>query len=132
MKGGERNRVFQDTKTSSLHAFSHYRLGLKPIFHCDAKSLASGVLPNANPRRSWGYQHVGILEPKRTIKFALPLTGDLKFAFDPTRNPNSSQWNKGCVGSPTQNSGVGHVHFTFFCVNFIRVGSRFSVEYGLY
>ena len=33
---------------------------------------------------------------------------------------------------PTQNSGVGHVHFTFLCVNFIPVGSRFSEEYGLY
>ena len=31
----------------------------------------------------------------------------------------------------TQNSGVGHVHFTFFGVNFIHVGSRFPVEYGL-
>ena len=31
-----------------------------------------------------------------------------------------------------KNSGVGNVHFTFLCVNFIRVGSRFSVEYGLY
>ena len=32
---------------------------------------------------------------------------------------------------PTQNLGIGHVHFTFFGVNFIRVGSRFPVEYGL-
>ena len=32
---------------------------------------------------------------------------------------------------PTQNLGVGHVHFTFFGANFIRVGSLFPVEYGL-
>ena len=32
---------------------------------------------------------------------------------------------------PTQNLGVGHIDFTFFGVNFIRVGSRFPVEYGL-
>ena len=45
--------------------------------------------------------------------------------------PNVSQWNIGCVGSQTQISRVGHIHFIFVCVDFIRVGSRFSVEYGL-
>ena len=29
--------------------------------------------------------------------------------------PNASQWNIGCVGSPTQNFRVGNVHF-IFCV----------------
>ena len=67
----------------------------------------------------------------KTLKLALPPTRNLKFAFHPTRHPNASQWNIGCVGSPTQNFGVGHVHFTFFGVNFISVGYRFSVEYGL-
>ena len=33
--------------------------------------------------------------------------------------------------SQMQNFRVGHVHFIFYGVNFIRVGSRFSVEYGL-
>ena len=61
----------------------------------------------------------------------IPPTRNLKFAFHRTPNLNASQWNIGCVGSQTQNSGVGHVHFTFLCVNFIRVGSCFSVEYGL-
>ena len=55
----------------------------------------------------------------------------LKFAFPPTRNPNASQWNIGCVGSQTQISCVGHVHFSFYDVDFIRVGSHFSAEYGL-
>ena len=55
----------------------------------------------------------------------------LKFALPPTRYPNVSQWNIGCVGSQTQNSRAGHVHFFFLCVDFIRVGSHFSVDYGL-
>ena len=49
----------------------------------------------------------------------------------PTRNPNASQWNIGCVGSRTQISRIGHVHFIYFGVDFILVWSRFSVEYGL-
>ena len=74
---------------------------LKLIFHCDAK-------------------------------FALPPTQNLKFALPQTPNPNASQWNIGCDGSPTQNFRVGRVHFFFFLGDdFIRVGSHFSVEYGL-
>ena len=30
------------------------------------------------------------------------------------KTPNASQWNIGCVGSQTQISCVGHVHFMFF------------------
>ena len=47
------------------------------------------------------------------------------------RTPNGSQWNIGCVGSPMQNFRIGPVHFIFLCVDFIPIGSRFSVEYGL-
>ena len=47
--------------------------------------------------------------------------------------PDASQWNIGWV--PTQNTGVGHVHFMFFCVDFICVWyptrTPFPVEYGL-
>ena len=49
----------------------------------------------------------------------------------PWPTPNMNRWNIGRVGSPMQNSRVGHVHFHFFGVDFIRVESRFSVEYGL-
>ena len=54
---------------------------------------------------NWGYQHVGILEPTQTLKFALA----------PTPTPNASQWNIGGVGYPTQNLRVGHAHFMFLC-----------------
>ena len=54
-----------------------------------------------------------------------------KICVTPNQNPNASQWNIGCVGSQTQNSRVGHVHFIFLGVDFIRIETRFSVEYGL-
>ena len=62
-------------------------------------------------------------------KVALPPTPNQNFAIAQARN--ASQWNIGYVGSTTQNLHVGHVHFIFLGVDFIRVGSRFSVEYGL-
>ena len=80
---------------------------VKPIFHCDAKfsrwDLVLVWTPNAR---------IYALSPMPNLKFALP----------PTRNPKASQWNIGCVGSQTQISHVGHVHFMFLCVDFICVG----------
>ena len=79
------------------------------IFHCDTKSLTLGTrIGNTN----------------------ILVTKSAKICVT-TRDPHASQWNIGCVGSQTQSSRIGHVHFFFFCVDFIRVGSRFSVEYGL-
>ena len=46
----------------------------------------------------------------------------LEFALPPTQNLNASQWNIGCAGSQPQISCIGHVHFMFFCVDFICVG----------
>ena len=51
--------------------------------------------------------------------------------FKNLRYPNVSQWNIGCVWSQTQNFRICHVHFIFVGVDFICVGSGFSVEYGL-
>ena len=70
--------------------------------------------------------------PTQILRFALPPTRILRFALTPTRNPKANQWNIGCVGFQTQNFHIGHVHLIFLGVDFIRVGSRFSVEYGLY
>ena len=67
----------------------------------------------------------------RMLKFALPPTPNIKFAFPSTQNPNASQWNIGCVDSSMQTFRFGYVHFNFFDVNLISVGSRFSVKYGL-
>ena len=37
-----------------------------------------------------------------------------KIYVTPTRNPNASQWNIGCVGFPGIGACVGHVHFRLF------------------
>ena len=90
---------------------------VKPIFHCNAKYLASGVgvglCPDARILR-WRYQYAGILEPTQSFKFALP----------PTPNPDASQWNIGCVGSLALGLCVGHVHFIFFVLISFALGSR--------
>ena len=57
----------------------------------------------------------------------------LKFALPSMRNPNASQWNIGCVGSPGIGAWVWHVHFMLF--GSISLGSQretqFSAKYGL-
>ena len=56
------------------------------------------------------------------------------FALGSKRKPNS-QWNIGGVGCLALGLCVGHVHFIFFCADFICVGhptqTRVLVEYGL-
>ena len=64
---------------------------LKPIFHCEAKYLASGVAVGNAPKARilrWIYQHVGIFWRYLTLKCVL----------SPTPNPNASQCNIVCVG----------------------------------
>ena len=58
----------------------------------------------------------------KTLKFALPQMGNIKFALPPTQNPNASQWNIGCVGSPTQNFRIGHVYFKLFVLISFALG----------
>ena len=67
-------------------------------------------------------QHVGIFWCYLTLKFALPLTPNLKFALPPTRTPDASQWNIGGVRS----SGVGHVYFIYISCIFHVVCTSFS------
>ena len=51
-------------------------------------------------------------------------TRNLKVVFYPTRNPNASQWNIGCVGSLALGLCIGHVHFIFFVLISFALGSR--------
>ena len=97
----------------------------KPIFHCDANDLASGVGIGQCPRcqnfvleipTSWY-----ILALLNAKKLRHPRRQTWNLRFSPTRNPNANQWNIGGVGS----SGVGHVYFMYIscclCIIF-RVG----------
>ena len=105
-------------------------MNLKPIFHCDAKYLVSGLALGNAPARMlrWRYQHVGIFWHYLTLKFVSSPTPNLKFALPPTPTPDASQWNIGGVGSPTKIFRLGHVHF--ICV-WHPAQTHFSVEYGL-
>ena len=75
------------------------------------QGLRLGNAPDARILR-WGYQHVGILEPTKTLKFESP----------PTPTPDASQWNIGGVGS----SGVDHVYFMYISCIFHVVCAPFS------
>ena len=93
----------------------------KPIFHCDAKPFALDPGIDLDPQRHNLALEIPTCWYPKTLKFALTPTQILKFTLPPTQNPNASQWNIGCVGSQTQNFHIGHVHFTFFCVDFICI-----------
>ena len=106
---------------------------LKPIFHCEAKYLASGVGVGQCPRS----QNFALEIPTCWYILALP---NAKICVPPTPNlkfglglfaPNASQWNIVCVGFPGVGSRVGHVHFIFFVSISFALGSVFPVEYGL-
>ena len=95
-------------------AYIPLRRKIKPIFHCGAKLLALGP---------------GIGLDPQCDDFALPISTcwylkNAKTLRYPTRNPNASQWNIGCIGSRTENTGVGHVHFMSFVLISFALGSQ--------
>ena len=97
---------------------------LKPIFHQNAKYLASGVGVGQCPRR----QNFALEIPTCWYILALP---NAKFCVTPDPKPQrqpveySLRWVIG-VGSR-----VGHVHFIFFVFISFALDNVFLVEYGL-
>ena len=108
-----------------------FDLGLKPIFHQNAKSFALGTFALPNARKFLAFY------PTRfcPTRFTLSVLSDAFFsdAFYPTRFirrvlsdafyltrfirrvlPDASQWNIGGVGPSGVGAGVEHVHFIFF------------------
>ena len=69
---------------------------LKPIFHCDTKPLALGFCVGLHLQRDDFVLPIPTCWYLKTRKLALPPTPNLKFALPPTRNPNESEWNIGC------------------------------------
>ena len=57
-------------------------------------------------------------------KLAFTPTQNIKFVFPSTQNPNTSQWNIGCVGSLALGLCVGHVHFIFFVLISFALGTK--------
>ena len=103
--------------------FIRYRV--KPIFHQNAKYLASGTFASPNAK----YTTFALPNAKNTNMLVSLALGDanisrftrrvLPDAFYPTRFirrvlPDASQWNIGGVGPSGVGAGVGHVHFIFF------------------
>ena len=72
---------------------------LKPIFHCNAKSLVLGFTLGNTPNQELCIGYTNRLVSKNT-KICV--------------TPNVSRWNIGCVGSPMQRAGGGLVDFILF------------------
>ena len=90
--------------------FSHIEGGtktLKPIFHQNAKYLASGAGIGHCPQR----QHFALGIPTCWYILALP---NVKICVFPDANPQRQSVEYRLRWVPTQNTGVGHVHFMFF------------------
>ena len=67
------------------------------------------------PISRWGYYP--------TRDFVL-LSKTAKICATSNAKPNASQWNIGCVGSPTQNFRVGHLHFMLFVLISFASGNQ--------
>ena len=65
-----------------------------------------------------------VTQRKMTHIFRVSPDAKPKVPFYPTRNPNASQWNIGCIGSLALGLCVGHVHFIFFVLISFALGSR--------
>ena len=93
----------------------------KPIFHCEAEYLASGVgvgqlaLGSAPRILHWGYQHVGILEPTQTLASGV-------ICVTPNANPRRQSVEYRWRWVPNANFLRWPCTFQFFGVHFICVG----------
>ena len=97
---------------------------VKPIFHCDAKPFAFGSwrwLRPPMPQFCVGGTNMLV---SKNSKICVTPTQKVKFALPPTPTPNASRWNIDGVGSPTQNSRVGHVDFMLFGSISFALGSQ--------
>ena len=114
----------------ALHIFLLNSRFLKPIFHQNAKYLASGTnakdsifaSPNAkntNMLVSFALGDANFLRWPCTFHF---LCVDF-FALGSKRKPHF-QWNIGCVGSLALGLCVGHVHFIFFVLISFASGTQ--------
>ena len=100
-------------------------IGLLHIFHWEAKPFALGPGVGLDPQRHNLMLGIPTCWYLKTLKFALPQTRNIKFVLPRMQNPNTSQWNIGCVGSSMQNFHVGHIHFmVFVLISFALVTQR--------
>ena len=121
------------------------KVNVKPIFHCDAKTLALGPgvgLTPPTPQFCVGDTNMLV---SKNAKICVTPNANSKICIIPTQTPNASQWNIGGVGSSGIGTHVGHVYFMLFvhhfprCASFSALATRklsdakaVSVEYRLY
>ena len=102
----------------------------KPIFRCDTKTLALGRHIGQCPQHKSFVLGIPTCWYLKTLKFVLPPTQTPNAnpqrkpqtqtpnanpqPKPPTQTPNANRWNIGRVGSPAQNSRIGHVDFMLF------------------
>ena len=92
----------------------------KPIFHQNAKYLASEAGVGQCPRRqnfALGIPTCWYLKCEN-LRFPTP---NLKFALAPTPNPDASHWNIGCVGSQRKMLALAMYISCFLCRFHLRL-----------
>ena len=104
-----------------LHVGSSFTFAnLKPIFHQNAKYLASGAGVGQCPRR----QNFALCIPTcwylkcENLRYPTP---NLKVGLAPTPNPDASQWNIGCVGSQHKMLALAMYISCFLCRFHLRL-----------
>ena len=80
---------------------------LKPIFHCDTKYLASGVFA-LEIRTCW------YILALPNAKICITPDAKPKISVFPDANPRRQSVEYRLRWVPTQNAGLGHVHFMYF------------------
>ena len=96
----------------------------KPILHCNANLLGLGPCIGLDPQCFNFALGIPTCWYLKMREFPLHLMPNLN--LPPTRNPNASQWNIGCLGSQMQISRVGHVHLSFFMLISFALDSVFE------
>ena len=106
------------------------RLKYKAYIPLQRKTIRVGSWLRPQTPQFWvGYTNMLV---SKTLKFALPQTRNIKFASPPTQIPNAAmEYNVRLLLVPNAKCSRWPCTFLFFGVDFICVGSRFSVEYGL-
>ena len=106
--------IFLTNKFIILAALNHT---VKPIFHCDAKFLALGVGVGQYPR----HQSFALGIP---TCWYLGANANPLICVLPDAKPKRKPVEYRLRWVPTQNSGVGHVHFIFFVLISFALGSQ--------
>ena len=105
-------------------------LDIKPIFHCDAKPFTLGPRVGLDTQRHNFVLPIPTCWYLKTLKFKFHPNPNDRISATPNANPQREQ-----VEYRWRGAGIGHVHFMFFCVDFICVGQpvlQYTVSNGIW